>query len=615
MDDAESTSHVDPDEERLIADLKSSLSAGAHDGAPRGWGSTVPMRGRSTLSYDENRNTKRVPDISFTTDDWPIADYEPLRTCGRGAFGEVWIVRDRAGVLRALKILDLRSVRRHHAALRELEALRRYCALPVHIHRISVSHIGQTTDCLYYTMELADDANTGGPIVEDDLVRYVPSTLKELFRREPPNRDQSLLIVRDLLSGLAELHDTELAHRDVKPENVVFVGGQAKLADIGMTTGIAPQERGGGTPGYMPPDMRTDATADTYAMSKVLFEMLAWPEPVRVPWVPASLRKPGDKQAQLLNDALVKGCAPQGDDRYANATEMAAALESCTAPPADSPDGRSGRPKTLKPIDRRLVRRLVGLWFVLAGVVVAINVWPEPRTLSYVDFMATAITLDDQQQMSQHELSNAPTLHPGDMLNVVFRTDEPAYVYVFLKSESGVNVVLYPLTPSIEDRITEAGVWQGISPPGQGFILDEELPLEGKVRLYLVVSSEPLSLLTRTMRRQNQSRATTQPITPPSPHHLADDLIKELKEAYKQGGRYGLVNETLPEEYRLRIPGAKGAQPDRNMGLIHNGRVVIVPFIDFDFAHDRHAENQPTHVEPPPTPVPDADVPASLPDA
>ena len=46
---------------------------------------------------------------------------------GTGAFGTVWAVRDRVGVFRALKVIDLRRLTEADLTCRELAALEIYC--------------------------------------------------------------------------------------------------------------------------------------------------------------------------------------------------------------------------------------------------------------------------------------------------------------------------------------------------------------------------------------------------------------------------------------------------------------------------------------------------------
>ena len=80
---------------------------------------------------------------------------------------------------------------------------------------------------------------------------------------------------RQLLAGLASLHAAGMVHRDVKPANCLFVGGQLKLADFGLLTEAHPLVSRLGTQKYMPPDGRMDMRADVYAAGLVIYEMLS----------------------------------------------------------------------------------------------------------------------------------------------------------------------------------------------------------------------------------------------------------------------------------------------------------------------------------------------------
>jgi hypothetical protein len=80
---------------------------------------------------------------------------------------------------------------------------------------------------------------------------------------------------QQLLAGLASLHAAGMVHRDVKPANCLFVGGQLKLADFGLLTEAHPLVSRVGTQKYMPPDGRMDMRADVYAAGLVIYEMLS----------------------------------------------------------------------------------------------------------------------------------------------------------------------------------------------------------------------------------------------------------------------------------------------------------------------------------------------------
>ena len=64
---------------------------------------------------------------------------------------------------------------------------------------------------------------------------YQPRTLRsELARHGSLDLHSALIIATALARGLGHLHGQGLVHRDVKPANVIFVHGRARLADMGL---------------------------------------------------------------------------------------------------------------------------------------------------------------------------------------------------------------------------------------------------------------------------------------------------------------------------------------------------------------------------------------------
>ena len=79
----------------------------------------------------------------------------------------------------------------------------------------------------FYVMELCD----GGSLAD---------RLATVGRLPPP---EVAAIVESVADGLVDLHGRGMIHRDVKPHNILFSGGRAKLADFGLARSGSPARR------------------------------------------------------------------------------------------------------------------------------------------------------------------------------------------------------------------------------------------------------------------------------------------------------------------------------------------------------------------------------------
>src|SRR5262245_26778331 len=179
-----------------------------------------------------------------------IPDHTLVRPIGRGAYGEVWLARNIMGTLRAVKLVWRRQFESERPFEREFAGIERY--EPVSRKAGGLVHVLQvgrndTEGYFYYVMELADPAEgereKGGKGAEQNIplsplppfspANYQPRTLGSELKRlgRLPTAD-CLQLALDVVSGLAQLHRHGLVHRDVKPGNIIYVHGRAKLADI-----------------------------------------------------------------------------------------------------------------------------------------------------------------------------------------------------------------------------------------------------------------------------------------------------------------------------------------------------------------------------------------------
>lgn len=301
--------------------------------APTGWSAKMgdPAAEPGDLIVSPGTKDRSAAASGLIQAEWPIPDYTRVQLCGEGAYGSVWAVRDRVGVFRALKILDMARMSRAKLSCRESTALETYCRrVGRHPYLIGVYHVGVVGDRLYYTMDLADNDVDKAPVGAAFATPYRPLTLHSVIRRRRITPGTAIEITRRLLRGLAKLHGLDLVHRDIKPSNIVFVDRRPKLADIGM---VAPREHSNvvaGTPRYMPPDRVIDKTADTFALGKVLYEMIAGPDARSFPDLPLDELDPSPKwDLERVAEVLRRACASAAADRYASAAEMLDDLEAC----------------------------------------------------------------------------------------------------------------------------------------------------------------------------------------------------------------------------------------------------------------------------------------------
>jgi len=122
-------------------------------------------------------------------------------------------------------------------------------------------------------------------------MEYVPGrTLRDLLTVRSALRPREALdILEGVLAGLAAAHAAGIAHRDVKPENVLLGDNHSiKVADFGLARLLsdATHTKSGmliGTPAYLAPEQvaggRTDVRTDVYATGIMLFELLTGRQP------------------------------------------------------------------------------------------------------------------------------------------------------------------------------------------------------------------------------------------------------------------------------------------------------------------------------------------------
>ena len=249
--------------------------------------------------------------------------------CGRGASGAVWLAREEMTQRR----VAVKVVRKDDANVwrREYTGVRHFCehVRHVHPHLLVIHHLAENDRFFCYSMEAADNVHAA------DI--YQPDTLGYRLRNgEPLPLSDVRRYGAQLMEALLSLHEAGLVHRDLKPDNIVFVDGEPKIADIGLVSLIHPELSVVGTPGYIPQNQLDNAepdgiAQDIYALGKILYGCMSGYSANHFPKMPAAVT--AHPLSLPLNNAILTACHPNPARRFPNIREFLAAWNTAPAAP------------------------------------------------------------------------------------------------------------------------------------------------------------------------------------------------------------------------------------------------------------------------------------------
>jgi len=109
-------------------------------------------------------------------------------------------------------------------------------------------------------------------------------TLGDYYLKPEFNNKEYIRVVSEMLGACSYLHGQKIAHRDLKPDNILLEAGtlRVKLADFGLArVNKANATKGTGTPYYMPPEMFNDdehnqvnpLPADIFALGVIMWQL------------------------------------------------------------------------------------------------------------------------------------------------------------------------------------------------------------------------------------------------------------------------------------------------------------------------------------------------------
>ncbi len=297
------------------------------------------------------------------------SNYQIVRLLGQGAFGAVYLARDRVlHRLVAIKMLRLeRAASETERARFRLEA--RTAALLDHPSIAPVLSFVETPSTLYMVMPYI-----GG--------ESLAQRLQKLGKLSP---GLARHILREVAAALAHAHRIGVVHRDLKPENVLLTAGdelsgtgpdalpRVRLVDFGIAAfpnrdlGAGTVREQGGTPNFMSPEQALGETdfgprSDVYALGVLGYLMLAG----RLPFSGSNLttRVAEQRRGPTLSLARAAPRAP---------SDLIVAIDRCLA--FDASDRWRSVRELHAGLSDRLVRQRWGLRAIVARLRASLRSW------------------------------------------------------------------------------------------------------------------------------------------------------------------------------------------------------------------------------------------------
>ena len=309
-----------------------------------------------------------------------VGKYRLGRLVGEGGMGSVFAATHLGiGTQVALKMLKREVVAVPSIAERFMREARAAGQLKSE-HVCKVLDIGRTDDGLpFMVMELLEGC---------DLATAV--------RRDRPSISAAVSYIMQACVGLAEAHRRGMVHRDIKPANLFLTTRNGapciKILDFGIATAprdeshpnLTSAEMVMGSPNYMSPEQissakNVDPRSDVWSLGVSLYELSSGRLPFREPTFTALsiaiATEPHLPLAEVPAELarIVERClAKRREDRYADATELLAALTGfCTAPSkrVTAPEDRIASPPSEKPGRSRRLQVGVAILVALSAVV------------------------------------------------------------------------------------------------------------------------------------------------------------------------------------------------------------------------------------------------------
>ena len=224
-------------------------------------------------------------------------------------------------------------------------------------------------------IESPEDLEKSRPYIVMEYLRG--QTLGQVMKSvKPMPESDALKIASRICDALQYLHENEVIHRDLKPDNIMICDdGSIRIMDFGIAKVEGARrltfgkfQPAMGTPDYMSPEQvkgsRGDARTDIYSMGAILYEMTTGYPPFeganplvimnsRLTGDPVLPRQRNPNLSAGAEEIILHAMARKPDDRYQSAAEMRKDLD---YPGEVQITGRADRLEPVKPIQMGLRR-------------------------------------------------------------------------------------------------------------------------------------------------------------------------------------------------------------------------------------------------------------------
>ena len=258
-------------------------------------------------------------DPKLKAGDLVAGQYDVAGCLAHGGLGWIYLARDRNVSDRWVVLKGLLNTG-DPDALAAAIAEQRFLAQVEHPRIVEIYNFVMHEGAGYIVMEYV-----GGT----SLKALLKQRMRKTGRYDPLPVDQALAYILEILPAFQYLHDLGLAYCDFKPDNVIQVGDDLKLIDLGGVRRMDDDDSAiFGTLGYQAPEVAeqgVSVASDIYTIGRslvVLTTEFRGYQTTYVDSLPPVEETPVFARYDSFYRLLLKACAKSPDDRFASADEL-----------------------------------------------------------------------------------------------------------------------------------------------------------------------------------------------------------------------------------------------------------------------------------------------------